>query len=350
MTDALPIETAPATSFGSQVMMAVGSGDGSNSFVTVLATNYMYNMHWRYGIDFKHILITSSRYYNDVNDKNIIVRFNHTEPRELWELFDVVGGSLQNMTVASADSSAFFSGNSVVGTCGFGDYWHDDVNSDLYVCLSGKKNFYDGIDINAIYCREHCPKPGFGGNCDQEMFVRKFSEESNWLDNALVRPPGQANWQTGVPQEGWDVWIPPCWNMTFNVRWFRFNLLLIDGLLHFDETFDQQDMYAKNIWVRGGGLYAGQALFAYKSKINIWLEGGYDSEYFVIDSVLDAGNKVLFVTGELKLYGIVPGSISSYLTETAIAGTQVLKIASTTDWKVGETIVLSATGLIENSY
>jgi len=74
-------------------MMAVGSGDGTNSFVTVLATNYMYNLHWRYGIDFTHILLTTSQ-YTSLTDENTIVRFNHTEPRELWEIFNVVGGKL----------------------------------------------------------------------------------------------------------------------------------------------------------------------------------------------------------------------------------------------------------------
>jgi len=109
-------------------------------------------------------------------------------------------------------------------------------------------------------------------------------------------------------------------------------------------------MYAKNIWVRGGGLYAGDATTVYTQKVNIWLEGGYNSDYFVIDSRLDAGNKVLFVTGELILNGVVPSSVHSYLVATAAAGTQTLNVANAAGWKVGDSIVLSASGNNPSSY
>jgi hypothetical protein len=59
------------------------------------ATDYVYNVHWNRGIDFTHFMIESSIYLTDQADSfPIVVRFNHSEPRELWENYRMIGGSL----------------------------------------------------------------------------------------------------------------------------------------------------------------------------------------------------------------------------------------------------------------
>jgi hypothetical protein len=47
-------------------------------------------------------------------------------------------------------------------TCGNGDYYHDNSDGErtLQLCASGRNSTYhEYVSVNAVYCREHCPKP-----------------------------------------------------------------------------------------------------------------------------------------------------------------------------------------------
>lgn len=53
-------------------------------------------------------------------------------------------------------------------SCNFGDYYHDADDKIMYLCVSGKnKILQDSIDVNAVYCRETCPKTIV--TCDEKV-------------------------------------------------------------------------------------------------------------------------------------------------------------------------------------
>ena len=150
-----------------------------------------------------------------------------------------------------------------------GEHLVDQDNKLLYVCLNAKNRttqYTEAIDMNGIYCRETCPVEGFA-TCEKENFYRKFddtglrSEQWNSFTAPLVRTPGsgQRGWTKRAPREGDDVIIPCEWTMFLNVNEWTFGTLYLDGTLMFDPTISTTTVTATNIWVRSGGLVAGNS-------------------------------------------------------------------------------------------
>lgn len=91
--------------------------------------------------------------------------------------------------------------------------------------------------------------------------------------------------------------------------------LTIDGFLRLDDRLQTINIEAQYIWVRGGKLSIGSADNRYTGKLTITLTGGItSSQYCVIDSGADVGNKVLAVTGRLELFGKTVASKFTRLT------------------------------------
>lgn len=68
------------------------SPDCFGCYAANLPTGYMYNMHWDTGKDFEKLIIRNSREFSDT-DKNIILRFNYTETRELFDVYPKFGNT-----------------------------------------------------------------------------------------------------------------------------------------------------------------------------------------------------------------------------------------------------------------
>lgn len=69
------------------------SMDMRNSWAMPFATNQYYNVHWKLGVDFTHMAIAPSRLW-DEND-GVVLRFNYTEERELYDILKIYGGSIK---------------------------------------------------------------------------------------------------------------------------------------------------------------------------------------------------------------------------------------------------------------
>lgn len=50
----------------------------------------------------------------------------------------------------------------------------------------------------------------------------------------------------------------------------------------------------------------------------------------------------MVVSGSLQLYGSPPATTTTYLTQTVLSGSDTISVASKTDWKVGDTLVIAA--------
>lgn len=73
----------------------------------------------------------------------------------------------------------------------------------------------------------------------------------------------------------------------------------------------------------------------------IQINGAKTDNGFYVDPVL-AGNKFMVVSGSLQLYGSPPATTTTYLTQTVLSGSDTISVASKTDWKVGDTLVIAA--------
>lgn len=123
------------------------------------------------------MLIQTSKYY-DASDPNLVLRFNYSETRELFEIKKFESNKVISDYKQLTDVSAFMNPATFkldAATCNYGDWLHDPNNKLFYVCINGKQRegIFEWIDANAIYCRDTCPLPGF--TCTKENFVRNWN-------------------------------------------------------------------------------------------------------------------------------------------------------------------------------
>jgi hypothetical protein len=286
--------------------------DKAQAWASPFALGYTYNVWWNFGIDFTHMSVVPSVYFSDT-EPGLLFRFNYTETRELFEITQMVSGTLQLPLIEPTLSLPD------INTCNAGDYYHDNTNRYLYVCVSGRnKPINTYIDLNGIKCRYLCPQPE--GEFTKENFTRLWSNATQWPNEVL-------------PQEGDNVTVSGNWTLIMDVSPPRLNNLTING----DVFVADKDtvIQANFIWIRAGSLHAGNSSVPFKYKLDIILYGEKSDRSFVVDPTV-AGNKYLVVTGMLSLYGQAPGSIWTRLTGKAAAGATEITVASTSDWVVGD--------------
>ena len=126
-------------------------------------------------------------------------------------------------------------------TCKNGEYFHNDINSYLFVCVSGRnKQIREWIDINGIRCRFNCPiEPE---EDPREDFFRYWSDIENW---------GGA-----YPAAGDNLTIPYEWQLILDVDPPILNYLEINSILIWD-TENDHTLQAHNIWVNKGRIIIG---------------------------------------------------------------------------------------------
>ena len=117
--------------------------DSSFAFAGIFPTNYVYNIHFGGGVDWLHLLLVPSLSY-DIADKSLILRFNYTEQRELYEIKKFLANKdVANYPARTAlsnfyDAATLAPNNDATTGCKFGEWMHDSTNKLLYVCINGK--------------------------------------------------------------------------------------------------------------------------------------------------------------------------------------------------------------------
>lgn len=210
------------------------------------------------------------------------------------------------------------------------DYDNDTKRLDVY--MSGKENC-TAFTVKPAPCRTNCPDPT--KDCAVDKMVRKWSDVANWKSGAL-------------PAAGEDVVVECPWTMLLDVAETPvFNSLSIVGTLMFDKAQAHTKLKSKSIYVKGGVLKAGEPNAPFAQKITIEIHGERTNPTVLVDDHVDGGNKNLIVTGELSLYGVTPAVVMTRLAAYADKGANTVTVTDNVDWKVGDTIVVTATG---NSY
>ena len=207
------ISSNPESDFSVEEEVEIMNTDLPNSWAMPFALGYYYNVHWRHGIDFSHMSIAPSRLFSQ-NENGVVLRFNYTDTRELFEIGKWYEGQLQNPYIE--DKLSLID----PATCENGDYYNDKINQYLYVCVSGKnKEITEWIDVNGIRCVEDtCPVEGVVEDVEREVFTRLWSNASQWPNGIL-------------PQAGDNVTINYEWNMELDVTPPVLNYLKIQGNL-----------------------------------------------------------------------------------------------------------------------
>jgi hypothetical protein len=155
-----------------------------------------------------------------------------------------------------------------------------------------------------------------------------------------------------VPIAGEKVTIPSGIEMLFDVVDTPIlEELIIEGKLTFvekdknDNAFTAVTLNSKRIWVKGQ-MVAGSKTERFESvNLNIVLHGVNTDEKMVINPIVDAGSKVLAVTGHLQLFGKEVSKLVARAVETTPANGAHVKV-STADkdlFAVGDSILVVST-------
>lgn len=106
--------------------------DHKFAYSVAFVAGRIYNIWWLTGLDFSHLHIEISRFFED-SDPAIIFKFNYTQNRELFEIGQWVQGSIQNnFTTPTMNASLSPS------TCDYGDYTHDVDNQIMTLCATSR--------------------------------------------------------------------------------------------------------------------------------------------------------------------------------------------------------------------
>lgn len=147
-------------------------------------------------------------------------------------------------------------------------------------------------------------------------------------------------WPNGVlPAAGDNVTVNGTWRLLIDIDTPAMNYLTIDGILMVDDTRDI-NITANSIHIRAGNLSAGTPGSPFLHKFTIQLNGAKTDNGYYVDPVV-AGNKYMVVTGILNLYGPVPDTVNTYLTQPAGSGSSTIAVASSAGWAVGDELVIS---------
>jgi hypothetical protein len=204
----------------------------------------------------------------------------------------------------------------------------------LEVCVSGKnRTKFEYTEINGVFCEFLCPLPP--GTFIKEDFVRKWSNATQWPNSV-------------VPQAGDNVTVNGNWTVLLDIDPNPLNYLVVDGTLVADDSRNV-NITANSIHIRAGNITAGSPGNPFLHNFTIQLNGKKTDNGFYIDPIISA-NKFLVVTGSLNLYGKTPGTVTTYLAQTALKGSSTIFVGSSTDWNVGDTLVLSPSNSIYSEF
>lgn len=153
-----------------------------------------------------------------------------------------------------------------------------------------------------------------------------------------------ADWPDGkVPAEGEDVHVEPGWNMIFDMEESPiYQLVRVNGNLSFSNSSNTH-LRAKHIFVRGGELTIGTAEEPMEQNATITLYGEKNAETIVYDNAVEAGNKLIAITGKFRAYGKPRVNHHSRLTEEALKGASKIFVEAGLDWLPEDRLGIMAT-------
>ena len=332
---------------------------GWRGWASVLATGYSYNHHFGWGVEWIKVTGKNGYFWSlyetpEKRNDPIVIRWNHTEPRELFD------GAFSGLYTRDDDSwvtkemfaldkvqtdppakaltplvTKFLPEHSV------GDYYHDPEKKLLYWKLDSMRK--GTITSRAIYCRDHCPQDEVN---DVEVEVNKRRDWSKAEDWNIEAVGTKAAVVGKVPLDGEVVTIEMGWNMFLNVKTAKLKHLVVKGRLTFDPEVVDLELHTFILEIRDGGeVLIGSATAPHEHQATIFLYGDKNSEYLVLSPGIAPVNKTIVNKGKLHLFGKPPRVTWSRLKLKASKDVQHITLIdenSTTDWAIGDKLVIAS--------
>ena len=190
------------------------------------------------------------------------------------------------------------------------------------------------------------PSPGAGGNpsVDPGAIDPSLDAARTPLPAAPIPPgpvvlaPGElrwsdpATWGGALPGDGAEVVVPAGKTLVLDTNTASLGALRIEGTLRFAPR--DLALTAKSIRVTGA-LEAGAPTEPYVHRATITLTGAPGG------SNDGASRGIVVQGGRLALYGAVPQPVWTRLNDHAAAGTRTLTLASTVNWRAGDTLAVA---------
>ncbi|CAG9461071.1 unnamed protein product [Pedinophyceae sp. YPF-701] len=152
--------------------------------------------------------------------------------------------------------------------------------------------------------------------------------------------------QAGVPVEGDSIIVPEGQTLVMDISPPRLRLILLEGDLEFDEEAVLRNqplqLQADYILILGGAFRIGTHNEPYKGQATVTMHGHpEDTQELPV-----YGSKVIGVRhGELLMHGMEKRPTWLRLVETATPGSNTLKLENTTNWQVGDKIVVAPSSI-----
>ncbi|CAD8069993.1 unnamed protein product [Paramecium primaurelia] len=301
LNDQLPLKL---TKYQYEQYIGIWSGDFAYSHASQFDLGQTYNINW-YN-NWLTLSIMSSQYMSS-QEPGLVFRFNYTVQKETFDVY-------RNRNHKFLSNYSQVSEIPNPNTCNNSDWFNDRTTLFFYICISGKQRIQqDLVALYGIFCRETCPA------YTEDVFVKiqkKWSDVSIWPNGRL-------------PIAGENVTISYEFIIIIDIELPEFDSILILGELWFDNGRAVTTIKARKIFVRNGKLVAGSITQVYTGIINIILTDTSSDYELLIDNNIGAESNVF----------------SCYrLTANASAGSISITVTDTTDWQVGDWIVILPTG------
>ena len=305
---------------------------GGPGQMAIVPLNSTYQLTWVDGTTFTNITYSVVTAGFEIDD---YVLFQQSYPRPLD--FTSVRGVTTASNVSELETPA---------TANTGDWAQLDNVTLLYI-VKGTEQFDadQSITFSTYRCfYENCippppptqaplptiPPPRPEGRPDD---VRMWSNSSIWPNNQL-------------PQEGEDVFIDGSLYVVVDMALPRLGKLIINGGFELDDSIDHM-IEADFIIVDGGRFAIGYPDTPFQHEATVMLHGGLQTEELnnrlKRNFFTNIGAKALAVFGDLFLHGVPPARTWTTLAATAMAGTNILQLSDSVNWKVGVWIVITST-------
>ncbi|EAR87205.2 IPT/TIG domain protein (macronuclear) [Tetrahymena thermophila SB210] len=327
------------------------AGDLTLGFVGTFLTGQIFQVQWEMSqIDFTHFSIGLSPYHTGTSASDtILIKFPINDFRETWQNFQMIAGvnvQLYKNITSGQDPTAL--ANLKTLNCNHGDWFNDIVGQALWLCLNAKNRpkatnlqYLERVDLNALSCLANCPLPP--GQCKKDGVLRRISNLATWQGVSIDGNPGPTINSSGNS----TLWIPCPWEVVVDQDLTKYTQIIVEGNLRIDPT-KNVNIQANGIWLKGGLFIAEGSTpgSPYTYNLNIQLNGNQDQPtQFVIDPLVDVGNKVILNTGNFTLIGNPPSTTYTQLAASANPGDSSITVVSVNGWSVEDIIAVAPTQL-----
>lgn len=307
------------------------------SWAVPVVTGYNYTVFWGRGnpLDWTSMTVEIDQFQPG---DSVILNFNFTDHREMFNVTrGKIPADIDTKAVDFVDPTKMPRVNELNRVSDVaGTYWFDNSTEirTFSILLNGNndpKVQYGPMKLTANRCwGDHCSTVSVQDDSDVEKTEYYWSDPSIWPGGIL-------------PVANSNVFILNTWHLILDIETPIFKYVEVNGILEFQKN-KTVALRSNWIFVRSGQIISGSELEpilpAYTHEIILY--GSALSEAFAFSDDVEAGNKVLAITGKVSLHGF-PKKPWTLLSQNAYPEDNFIFVDSV-DWSVGDEIAIAPSG------